>query len=1156
MGGPVGALVGNLVGAFVQNILSRSGVHPTAGEELKSLVSGYVQQGSASLGEKLIPPEKKRINHDLQTAFRDALAQGLVDVGGPGCFPNEWKAGRDVPEGIAYSLDPNANQLWRSGDPLAGQIAACLQDLQARVLDGSLLPLEPPVGADAADVRTFLRAETPLELTSAFYDAVIAPQLSKWSALLREVPDLAPHLRRHLLDRTLVHLSELLKERPHAWCAYTRMMLEDQRQEMRAIGSGQEQILARLDALLEASGTPAFDSWAASLADILGAFGRAEKRLDEGFGELQERLLSQHRQAMDCFTQLIEASQRIEQKVDQVSGQLNRVLRFLENGEYVIEVDGRPAAPIDLPPEPGEPPFKGLHHFEESDAGLFYGREALTERLARRLKAHPFLAVVGASGSGKSSLARAGLIPALKSGLIFDSQSWLVQILTPTSDPLAALAACLTNDLGRTQPAVNLTAELHISSETLRLAAGQQLSRCRAARLLLVVDQFEELFTQCRDEVQRQVFVDNLLAAAQPESPIYVLITLRADFYAQCGNFPALRAALVQHQEFIGPMSAAELRRAIGEPARCGGWDFERGVVELFLRDAGVSGQNETEPGALPLLSHALLETWNHRRGRTMTLESYAESGGVRGAIAKTAEAVYNRDLTPDQQTLARQIFLRLTEPGEGVPDTRRRAMLSELSVAGNNGDNGSAEKARLVLKTLTDRRLVITGDEGRGLPTVQMAHEALLREWPRLRQWLDENRAGLLVHRRISETAQEWERGGRDESLLYRGARLAEAQIYARTPGVELNPLEAEFVDASRQLAQREHMLMEEQQRRELEAARRLADETEARRRVEAQRAHEAEQSAGRLQARNRIITGIGVLALLAAVAALVFAGVGLFNWYRANQNAEQAHQQERTAYARSLAASSINNLTNNPELSVLLAMQAVGVNSDQPLPEAVDALLRSIWNLRVERTIAPGGQLTDIFLAGPDYQSAVTLGNPSGVILWDVNSEKMHLFFSGPKYNLSTIAVSPDYRTIAGSGCAAFDNQGICQGGETWVWDLENQVAEGRSFSAGLLPSVDLAFSPDSQILAAADLDGSIRLWDWQTGKLIKTLGGHTGMVNRVAFSPDSRLLASGGADRTTRLWEPEFRPGAGCPGGPQELRQCSAVQPGWRLSGDRLH
>jgi WD40 repeat protein/class 3 adenylate cyclase/energy-coupling factor transporter ATP-binding protein EcfA2 len=412
--------------------------------------------------------------------------------------------------------------------------------------------------------------------------------------------------------------------------------------------------------------------------------------------------------------------------------------------EEALEAAGLPD--YSLPPADVPCPYKGLVPFEADDTDIFFGREQLVEDLAGRLETAPFLAVVGASGSGKSSLVRAGVVPELQRR----DGSLSVAVFLPGERPLVELTA-----------------------------AGE-------ARLV-VVDQFEEVFTLCRDEDERSAFIDALLDAA--ERGTRVIVALRADFYGHCAAYPRFAAVLKHEQELVGPMSEEELRRTIERPAEHAGLLLEPGLVEAILRD--VAG----EPGALPLLSHSLLETWKRRSGRMLTLIGYLQAGGVQGAIAKTAETVYREALSPEHQALARNIFLRLTELGEGTEDTRRRVAIAELTPRPDQ-----LRDVDDVLRTLADARLVVIG-EG----TVEVAHEALIRHWPTLRSWLDEDREGRLVHRRLTEAAQEWDATGREPALLYRGTRLASATDWAGAHDSELNELEREFLTASRDAELRE---------------------------------------------------------------------------------------------------------------------------------------------------------------------------------------------------------------------------------------------------------------------------------------------------------------------------------------------------------------
>lgn len=462
------------------------------------------------------------------------------------------------------------------------------------------------------------------------------------------------------------------------------------------------------------------------------------------------------------------------------------------NSAAVQDIEG-------LPPEVGEPPYKGLQYFDEADADHFLGRETLTAKLVGQLRETRFLAVIGASGSGKSSAVRAGLVPALRRGKPLadgalpptGSDSWLIRVMTPTANPLDALATALLPD-GEPAAVAALRDRLGAGPTALVDALPDALGKSQP-KLLLIVDQFEELFSLVRHEADRRAFIDNLVTAAGGDRPILIVIVLRADFYAHCAQYEGLRELVSRHQEYIGAMSREELFRVIVLPAARDNWKLQEGLVELMLDDVG------DEPGALPLLSHALLETWKRRRGRTMTLSGYKESGGVRGAIAKTAETVFRQRLTPEQQPIARMIFMRLTELGESAdsdtPDTRRRAQFSELITRTTD-----AAMLDAVLSILIDSRLVMTDVIPPGeTKVVEVAHEALIREWPTLRDWLNQDREGLIRHRQLTADVNDWLSLNRDPGALYRGAKLEQALTWTAKPPDPLSVVETEFLEASR---------------------------------------------------------------------------------------------------------------------------------------------------------------------------------------------------------------------------------------------------------------------------------------------------------------------------------------------------------------------
>jgi WD40 repeat protein/DNA-binding SARP family transcriptional activator len=388
---------------------------------------------------------------------------------------------------------------------------------------------------------------------------------------------------------------------------------------------------------------------------------------------------------------------------------------------------------IDEEPARNVCPFKGLAPFEPDDAEFFFGRERLVDELVSRLQETPLLALVGASGSGKSSLLRAGLLPAL----------------------------------GR---------------EYVIVRPGVQLPEL-GGRIVLAIDQFEELFAPTVGEAERRAFVDALVDVAwDPERRAVVLLALRADFFGHLAPYIELADLVGPNHALLGPMSPAELRRAIEGPAERAGLEVEPGLVDALVDD--VRG----EPGGLPLLSTALLDLWHDREGRALTLAAYRRTGGVRGAVGRHAESAY-RSLPEADRPVARRILLRLVAGGDGEALTRRRTTRGEL-------DADADETAARVLVALVERRLLVA-DEG----TVELVHEALLERWPRLRAWLDEDTQGRRLHRHLTEAATEWQAAGRDPGELYRGARLAAALEWADAAGGDaaLNRLEREFVEESR---------------------------------------------------------------------------------------------------------------------------------------------------------------------------------------------------------------------------------------------------------------------------------------------------------------------------------------------------------------------
>jgi tetratricopeptide (TPR) repeat protein len=506
----------------------------------------------------------------------------------------------------------------------------------------------------------------------------------------------------------------------------------------------------------------------------------------------------------------LEGEEPENEVIAESSGDVIRISGNIVNSTIIVKSVVRDDQVVDLeklPPEVGEPPYQGLQYFDERDARRFFGREQLTIRVIGRLTRTRFLAIIGASGSGKSSLVRAGVIPALKSGARLGDGSmppsgsahWSYRVFNPGGHPLDALAAALSKDDALPSQISSLRAELVADPKSLALAAQSLLAQQKSPHLVLVVDQFEEIFTQARSSEERAAFIDALISVSSPEDtyPLSLLVCLRADFYTQVAQHDRLREMVSQHQEFIGAMNRAELVDAMVGPLVQGNWKIQEGLVKVILDDVGY------EPGALPLLSHALLETWKRRRGRTLTLSGYVESGGVDGAIRETAESVFNQRLTTEQRSIARMIFLHLTELNENAQDTRRRASYTELITRSTD-----ELTIQTVINILADARLVTTSTiEPGDTKVVEVAHESLIREWPTLQGWLNEDRQGLILHRHLTEAAEDWIENDRETGLLIRGKRLAQVQEWASNASNadSLSLREVEFLEASQASARAE---------------------------------------------------------------------------------------------------------------------------------------------------------------------------------------------------------------------------------------------------------------------------------------------------------------------------------------------------------------
>jgi WD40 repeat protein/serine/threonine protein kinase/DNA-binding XRE family transcriptional regulator len=727
-------------------------------------------------------------------------------------------------------------------------------------------------------------------------------------------------------------------------------------------------------------------------------------------------------------------------------------------------------------------PYKGLRAFTEADEAEFFGRAALIQHLLERLAASGgkgagrFLAVVGPSGSGKSSVVQAGLVPALRRGELPGSERWLVSHMVPGSRPLEELEAALLRVA--VNPPASLLTQLQEDDRGLARAIKRTLPGDIETELVLVIDQFEELFTLVADEAARLHLLNSLQAAvAGSDSRVRVIITLRADFYDRPLLYPEFGDLIRQGTEVVLPLTAEELRQAIVYPAERVGVTLEADLLATVVQDVG------KQPGALPLLQYALTELFERRAGHVLTLDTYDASGGVLGALARRAEEIY-ADLDAQQQIAVRLLFLQLVTPTEGMEDTRRRVLRSELTALTNDerralNDEGAVDRSSFVVhhSSLMEKVIDIYGkyrlltfdrDPITRRPTVEVAHEALLRAWGRLHQWLDASREERRLRWRLGQSAAEWSTAMRDPSFLATGARLTQFEFL-------LGPPAHSAVEAQ----EGGHLALSAEERAFLEASMAERD-----RQVAAERERHAYQA--RLMRHARIAT----------VRSLAMARL-------ARASALEARNLALVAGAQAALSE------GNTDLALTLALTASRM--EHPLIQAQLTLAEAAYTPGTRRRFLGHSASVTAVAFSPEGRMAISASEDRTLTLWDIASGQAIRGFQGHDDKINAVAFSPDGRTAL-SGA---DDRTLC------LWDVAADAALHR-FQGHDDKINAVAFSPDGRTALSGSTDTNLILWDIAGGQAIRRFRGHSDKVNAVAFSPDGRTALSASDDRTLVLWD----------------------------------
>ena len=823
-----------------------------------------------------------------------------------------------------------------------------------------------------------------------------------------------------------------------------------------AIDAGNERVHGDVIAVIELLGD-GFSELGFMIDDVARAAADIQKSLDEQGANVRGIIAQNYRQSTEIRL-IREKVVSLEARRDPGMAKSDRVMRW-EN----------------------RCPYRGLLPFAQDDEEVFYGRRRLTTELAitleRQMTSGGIVVVTGASGAGKSSLLQAGLLPMLARGVqVAGSEKWSYTTITPGKDPLGELAVALAV-LGNTDSAMirdgltrrpdqaHLAVRQAVAAEAARRGPARQLSSADPSRLVLIVDQFEQVFTLnpgLDGEPERRAFIAALCAAAtnpagpSGQPPALMVIAVRGDFWDRCAAYPELARELQDGQFVVGPMTESDLRLAITGPAEAAGLHIDPALTNAVVSDLHAAGGDDAA-GVLPLLSQAMLLTWENRDGDQLTTRGYEMTGGVSRAVQTSADAVYDR-LGGEQHGLAREILRSMTVAGRDGTFARRPLNRADLYAGRTDADRSRIDE---VLEAFAAKRLIVLDDGN-----AQIAHDALLSAWPKLRGWLADDQASWILYGQLADDAAAWHGKREDPSYLYRGTQL-----------VSLRQASARWAEDPRRYpaltgVQRDFL--------------RASDRAEA-----------------RSIRQRRAMTGVLVVLL---VASLVAAGLAV-------KAASDANQQRKMALSGQLATQSEALDTTDPAGAAELAASAWGL-AHTPLARVslLDALAQPD---RAVLVVAPSTNGVSVSVS-PDGKTLATASSDGTARLWDVATHRqIGRPLAADRGKTYLVAFSPDGKTLA---TASSD-------GTARLWDVATRRQIGGPLSAddgGQISSV--AFSPDGKTLATADNADMVWLWDVATHQQIgEPLAPATGSaVNAVAFSRDGKILATAGNDGTARLWD----------------------------------